>query len=109
MTYVSDLQNNPKNDPVKFSFENIAWKSDRDKKYGKPATWANTTKPFNWPKPIQEINSNAYSGYSQLLVWMRTAALPNFRKSYADIVQENTFANGLPAGQYEIKVNYCKA
>ncbi|VDL62895.1 unnamed protein product [Hymenolepis diminuta] len=106
IVYVKDLQDTRREDIVKFNFDNIAWKSDREVKFGKPSTWANTTKPLNWPKPIQEINPNAYSGYSQLLVWMRTAALPNFRKSYADIVHEGVFAKGLPAGQYEIKVNY---
>ncbi|VDO04652.1 unnamed protein product [Rodentolepis nana] len=106
MVYVEDHEGNAKHETVKFNFDNIAWKSDRDVKFGKPPTWANTTKPINWAKPIQEINANAYSGYSQLLVWMRTAALPNFRKSYADIVHEGVFAKGLPAGQYRITVKY---
>ncbi|VDD76711.1 unnamed protein product [Mesocestoides corti] len=99
-------QSNAVNKIVKFSYENIAWKSDRDVKFGRPANWDNTAKPINWPKPVQEVNPNAYSGYSQLLVWMRTAALPNFRKNYADIVHENDFADGLPAGDYEVNVSY---
>ncbi|KAH9286093.1 Cell cycle control protein 50A [Echinococcus granulosus] len=91
---------------VEFSMDNIAWKSDRDVKFGRPASWDNTTKPINWPKPVQNISANAYSGFSQLLVWMRTAALPNFRKNYADIIHKGAFANGLPAGYYEVDVDY---
>lgn len=96
------------NEVVGLSFENIAWRSDRDVKFGRPKSWENTTKPINWPLPVQEINKDAYSGYSQLLVWMRTAALPNFRKNYADVETKGRFANGLPAGYYEVDVNYCK-
>lgn len=88
--------------------DSIAWKSDRDVKFGKPKSWENTTKPVNWPMPVQEINPDAYSGYSQLLVWMRTAALPNFRKNYAAVIQKGEFVNGLPAGYYEVNVSYCK-
>ncbi|VDM33800.1 unnamed protein product [Hydatigera taeniaeformis] len=92
--------------PVEFSMDKIAWKSDRDVKFGQPSSWNGTTKPINWPKPVQEMNPHSYSGYSQLLVWMRTAALPNFRKNYADIVQKGEFANGLPAGYYEVDIEY---
>ncbi|KAL5112176.1 Cell cycle control protein 50A [Taenia crassiceps] len=103
---VRNINGNIISSPVEFSMDNIAWKSDRDVKFGRPTSWENTTKPINWPKPVQEITSDAYSGYSQLLVWMRTAALPNFRKNYADIVQKGEFVNGLPAGYYEVDIDY---
>ncbi len=96
------------NTPVQLSTENIAWKSDRDVKFGKPSSWAGTTKPINWPEAVQDVSPNAYSGYSRLLVWMRTAALPNFRKNYGDVVQTGVFKDGLPAGSYKVDINYCK-
>ncbi|KAL7062912.1 hypothetical protein AAHC03_0138 [Spirometra sp. Aus1] len=90
------------------SFENIAWKSDREKKFGIPpgSSWAKTVKPSSWPKPAYNFSSTAYSGFSQLLVWMRIAALPNFRKNYADVLPQDEFKDGLPAGDYKLKVNY---
>ncbi|VDN16233.1 unnamed protein product [Dibothriocephalus latus] len=98
----------PVNEVLPMSFKNIAWPSDRDKKFGKPTSWVGTIKPDSWPKPAYEYSPDAYRGFSQLLVWMRIAALPNFRKNYADVPAEGVFSEGLPAGNYTLRVNYCK-
>ncbi|WOL15864.1 hypothetical protein Cni_G24645 [Canna indica] len=84
------------NDTYKFSLDNknltvnkkgISWKSDRDHKFGKDV----------YPKNFQ--NSSVIGGakldpkiplseQEDLIVWMRTAALPTFRKLYGKIEQD---------------------
>lgn len=43
-----------------------------------------------------------------LIVWMRTAALPNFKKLYRKLVRTtgSDFENGLPKGDYELDIHY---
>ncbi|KAF5728172.1 ALA-interacting subunit 3-like [Tripterygium wilfordii] len=64
--------------------KNIAWKSDRDHKFGKDV----------YPKNFQQgglvggasLNATIpLSDQEDLIVWMRTAALPTFRKLYGKI------------------------
>eukprot|EP00250_Pteridium_aquilinum_P000817 c10986_g2_i1 orf=124-1176(+) len=67
----------------------IAWKSDREYKFG-----ANV-KPKNFPNNINRsdvliggkalIQSKSLDEDEDLMVWMRTAAFPNFRKLYGRI------------------------
>ncbi|XP_021858204.1 ALA-interacting subunit 1-like isoform X1 [Spinacia oleracea] len=84
------------NDTFKFSFEskvldvnkkNIAWESDRKHKFGSDV----------YPKNFQngsliggaQLNSSMpLSEQEDLIVWMRTAALPTFRKLYGKIEQD---------------------
>ncbi|KAJ8773903.1 hypothetical protein K2173_009334 [Erythroxylum novogranatense] len=88
------------NDTYKFSVrnklldvskKNIAWKSDREHKYGSDV----------YPKNFQsgvliggaKLNSSIpLSEQEDLIVWMRTAALPTFRKLYGRI-EESLQAN----------------
>ncbi|XP_074566762.1 ALA-interacting subunit 3-like [Curcuma longa] len=67
--------------------KDISWKSDRDHKFGKdvyPRNFQNSTliggAKLNLTKPLSE--------QEDLIVWMRTAALPTFRKLYGRIEQD---------------------
>ncbi|XP_043696178.1 ALA-interacting subunit 3-like [Telopea speciosissima] len=70
--------------PLKVSKKDIAWKSDQEKKFGSDV----------FPKNFQsgsligggKLNSSIpLSEQVDLIVWMRTAALPTFRKLYGKI------------------------
>jgi len=90
-----------------------------------------TMAPFNWHRPVYELDVHNMSnnGYKNedLIVWMRAAAFPAFRKLYRLVdhsslaitgtnttehkqndVSRQLFANGLPAGNYTLTVGYGK-
>lgn len=75
----------------------------------------NTQKPKNWPKPIYELDldhqdNNGFEN-EDLIVWLRPAAFPSFRKIYGRIdhrANNNMLNDGLRKGSYLIKINYCK-
>ncbi|XP_064634380.1 cell cycle control protein 50A-like [Lineus longissimus] len=98
----------------------IAWTTDRTVKFKNPpkkaggnlsTAFENTHKPINWVKPVWELDETEESnnGYvnEDLIVWMRTAALPTFRKLYRRIDHTQAeFKDGLPAGNYKLKISY---
>lgn len=70
-----------------------------------------TTKPLNWPRPVYELDptdpdNNGFIN-EDFIVWMRTAALPTFRKLYR-IIQKNkdNLTPTLPRGNYTLEVTY---
>ena len=105
----------------------IAWATDKNAKFRNPPVpegqnlsyaFRDTVKPPNWRKPVYELDTKANnSGYLNegLIVWMRTAALPTFRKLYARIAHdkqdstETSYRNSLPKGKYVLFVTYSKS
>ncbi|KAF3450547.1 hypothetical protein FNV43_RR06634 [Rhamnella rubrinervis] len=72
---------------LKVSRKNIAWKSDRDHKFGKHVY------PFNFQNGTligggKLEPSIPLSDQEDLIVWMRTAALPSFRKLHGRIEED---------------------
>jgi len=71
-----------------------------------------TVPPPNWQRSVWQLNGNSTvnNGYENedLIVWMRTAALPTFRKLYRRIDHAGIFQNGLPKGNYSLTVSYSK-
>lgn len=55
------------------------------------------------------MDNQANNGFQNedLIVWMRTAALPDFRKLYRRIEHSNTeYEQGLPKGNYTLHIKY---
>jgi len=97
----------------------IAWPSDKQMKFKNPVEgnknlsqiYEDYAKPLNWKKNIWELdksnpNNNGLQN-EDLIVWMRTAALPTFRKLYRRLNRDKDgYGSGLPSGQYTVKVHY---
>jgi len=106
------------NGPVPLLKTGIAWPSDKNIKFRNPEgdlrkAFEKFDKPKNWTKHIYELdpqdpNNNGFQN-EDLIVWMRTAALPTFRKLYRRVDHSKEgFAEGLLAGNYTLKVKYCE-
>lgn len=68
-------------------------------------------KPQNWRKNIWELDltnpENNGLQNEDLIVWMRTAALPTFRKLYRRLnLTAEGYSSGLKAGNYILNVTY---
>ncbi|XP_037946527.1 cell cycle control protein 50A [Teleopsis dalmanni] len=94
----------------------IAWKSDKDTKFHNPPGNLQTAlrgfaKPKFWKKELWELDqqnpeNNGFQN-EDLIVWMRTAALPSFRKLYRRVNHTAPlFTEGLKRGIYTLKINY---
>lgn len=95
----------------------IAWWTDKHVKFRNPggndpnltAVFQATTKPINWRKPVFELDTDPENnGFinEDFIVWMRTAALPTFRKLYRIIQKKNNMTPTLPRGNYTLEVTY---
>lgn len=100
----------------------IAWSSDKRIRFQNPiipegsndlaAAFANTTKPPNWSVPVYSLSKysddNGFQN-EELIVWMRTAALPTFRKLYGIVATSTINGEGLdymPKGKYAVEIDY---
>ena len=112
----------------------IAWDSDKKLKFSNPPEckskdvnvtidclknqYKNFAKPKDWKKNLWELDtSNPENNGLQnedLILWMRPAAFPSFKKLYRKINHTNTanhelsnqFKTGMPKGTYTLKVEY---
>ncbi|KAK9500745.1 hypothetical protein O3M35_001947 [Rhynocoris fuscipes] len=102
--------------PVPLLKTGIAWPSDKEVKFKNPPgkdlkeAFKGYAKPVNWKKNVWELDDDpSNNGFQNedLIVWMRTAALPNFRKLYRRIDHsQSLFRSGLPKGNYFLEIDY---
>jgi len=107
-------------DKVPLDNKGIAWDSDKRRKFKNPegtldaqpgGAFENTAKPAYWSKPVYKLDPEdpSNNGYENedLIVWMRTAAFPSFRKLYRKVDHTATpFESSLEVGKYVLKVDY---
>ncbi|MFH4978903.1 hypothetical protein AB6A40_005612 [Gnathostoma spinigerum] len=98
---------------VPWTWKGVAWPVDRERKFRNPVgptlekAFQGTVKPPNWQKPVWELDpknpeNNGFLN-TDFIVWMRTAALPNFRKLYRKLVRDDKeYKDGLPPGNYTL-------
>uniref|UniRef100_A0A1A9WFQ6 Uncharacterized protein n=1 Tax=Glossina brevipalpis TaxID=37001 RepID=A0A1A9WFQ6_9MUSC len=94
----------------------IAWPSDKKHKFRNPegdltVALKGFAKPKFWSKALYQLDESnpSNNGFENedLIVWMRTAALPSFRKLYRRIDHSQySYEDGLPKGEYTLHVNY---
>lgn len=93
----------------------IAWESDKEIKFRNPPNLKEalqgTSRPIAWRKELWELDPNDTNNNGlqneDLIVWMRTAALPSFRKLYRRVDHSNSrFNTGLSAGNYHLDIVY---
>ena len=102
--------------PVPLLRTGIAWPSDKNIKFRNPdgdlkEALKGFTKPKSWTRNLWELDEGnpANNGFQNedLIVWMRTAALPNFRKLYRLVDHsQNYYSEGLIRGNYTLLVDY---
>ncbi|XP_017086954.2 cell cycle control protein 50A isoform X1 [Drosophila bipectinata] len=102
--------------PIKLLKTGIAWPSDKRVKFRNPEgnlslALKDFDKPLFWQKPLDELDledpdNNGFQN-EDLIVWMRTAALPSFRKLYRRLNQtDEKYSKGLKAGEYTLTIDY---
>lgn len=113
-----------KNRNIVLSETGIAWSTDKKIRFQNPphvegsdglkAAFNGTAKPPNWKKFVYELDDkhNDNNGFQNehLIVWMRTAALPTFRKLWATVNIKDSFdqqdLDALPSGKYSLTIKY---
>ena len=120
----SEDEREPKSVPI--TQIGIAWATDKNAKFRNPVVpdgqnlsfaFKDTVPPPNWRKAIYELDTkDSNNGYLNegLIVWMRTAALPTFRKLYARIAHDKqdidtNYQNSLPRGKYVLFIKYSES
>ncbi|CAL8271796.1 unnamed protein product [Merluccius merluccius] len=103
--------------PVTLVKKGIAWWTDKHVKFRNPGgnnnltvAFQGTSKPVNWRTPVSELDptdpeNNGFIN-EDFIVWMRTAALPTFRKLYRIIQKKADLTPTLASGRYVLEVSY---
>ncbi|XP_020641510.1 cell cycle control protein 50A [Pogona vitticeps] len=104
--------------PIALTKRGIAWWTDKNVKFRNPSgasgnltiLFQGTAKPVNWPQPVYMLDTSdpENNGFinEDFIVWMRTAALPTFRKLYRLIERKDNLRPTLPAGNYSLEIAY---
>ncbi|NWU92690.1 CC50C protein, partial [Upupa epops] len=93
-----------------------SWWTDKNVKFRNPnaynlsAAFAGTARPPYWQKPVYLLDEEdeRNSGYinDDFIVWMRVSAFATFRNLYRRVSRTRQFADGLPAGNYTVRIAY---
>ncbi|GAB6028968.1 hypothetical protein CHUAL_004763 [Chamberlinius hualienensis] len=113
---LSFYENGDRPTPVTLLRTGIAWPTDKSVKFRNPPgdlekAFQDYARPVNWNESVYQLDpedpSNNGFQNEDLIVWMRTAALPTFRKLYRRIDHSKSlFRNQLPSGTYSLRVHY---
>ncbi len=102
-------------EPIDFIETEIAWPTDKENKFKNPESrFVKNAKPPYWQKMVNDLDPNHddNNGYKNehLIVWMRTAALPTFRKLWGRIDHDQNvlWRTSLPKGDYSLRIEYSK-
>ncbi|XP_006009004.1 transmembrane protein 30C [Latimeria chalumnae] len=103
--------------PVPLLRTGLAWWTDKHIKFQNPepqdnlsAAFAGTARPPYWQREVYALDdtNESNNGFlnDEFIVWMRAAALPNFKKLYGRLSSIQEFTDGLPAGNYTLTISY---
>lgn len=105
--------------PVPLYRKGITWYTDKNIKFRNPRVenqtlaevFKGTSKPYYWQRPVYQLdpgdsNNNGFIN-EDLIVWMREAAFPHFKKLYGVVSNAGEpFTEGLPVGNYSVQISY---
>uniref|UniRef100_A0A914LS53 Cell cycle control protein 50A n=1 Tax=Meloidogyne incognita TaxID=6306 RepID=A0A914LS53_MELIC len=107
---------------IEWSYEELIWPADRTKFINPKCSngdcqtindlcgvFQGYSKPPNWIKPpcqldIQNVQNSGFQN-ADFIIWMRTAAFPDFRKPYRKLKDPN-YTQGLLRGNYTLEIGY---
>ncbi|XP_029967879.1 transmembrane protein 30C [Salarias fasciatus] len=94
-----------------YTDKNIKFRNSRDENRTLAQTFEGTVPPPYWHKPVFELDpfDETNNGFvnDDLIIWMREAAFPNFKKLYGVLNRAGQpFSAGLPAGNYTVDIDY---
>ncbi|CAK5081802.1 unnamed protein product [Meloidogyne enterolobii] len=107
---------------IEWSYEELIWPADRTKFINPKCSngdcqtindlcgvFQGYSKPPNWIRPpcqldTQNVQNSGFQN-ADFIIWMRTAAFPDFRKPYRKLKDPN-YTQGLLRGNYTLEIGY---